>query len=42
MKLMPKSRALSMMRRDAASSAAEPNIIVPRQIGETFNPERPS
>src|ERR1700761_8422588 len=42
MKLMPASRALATMRDDVASSVGPPNIMVPRQIGETFRPLRPS
>src|ERR1700744_3649845 len=42
MKLMPASRALATMRVEVASSAGPPNIMVPRQIGETFRPLRPS
>ncbi len=42
MKLMPASRALAMIRADVASSVGPPNIMVPRQIGETFRPLRPS
>ena len=42
MKLMPASRALAMIRAEVASSVGPPNIMVPRQIGETFRPLRPS
>src|ERR1700743_2369990 len=42
MKLMPASRAFAMMRPEVASSVGPPNIMVPRQIGETFRPLRPS
>jgi len=38
---MPASRAMATMRSDVASSVAPPNIIVPRQIGDTFMPLRP-
>src|SRR5215467_6146643 len=39
---MPASRALLMMRREDASSAAPPNIMAPRQSGDTLRPLRPS
>src|SRR5581483_1803935 len=42
MKLMPASRAFATMRAEVASSVGPPNIMVPRQIGETFRPLRPS
>src|ERR1700677_2783543 len=42
MKLTPCSRARATIRDDVASSVAPPNIIVPRQRGETFNPLVPS
>src|SRR5947199_10681688 len=42
MKFTPAARALAMIRIDADSSVGPPNIIVPRQSGETFNPLRPS
>ena len=42
MKLIPASRALATTRPAVASSVGPPNIIVPRQIGETLRPERPS
>src|SRR4051812_40278921 len=42
MKLIPASCAFAMIRFDAASSVGPPNIMVPRQIGETFRPLRPS
>src|ERR1700742_3300902 len=42
MKLIPASRAFAMMRAEVASSVGPPNIMVPRQIGETFRPLRPS
>src|SRR3954452_21683129 len=42
MKLIPASRAPAMMRPDVGSSVWPPNIIVPRQSGETFRPDRPS
>src|SRR5262249_57801789 len=42
MKLMPASRAFATIRVDVASSVGPPNIMVPRQIGETFRPLRPS
>src|SRR5262249_11925368 len=41
MKLMPASRALATMRDEVASSVGPPNIMVPRQIGDTFRPLRP-
>src|ERR1051325_3568403 len=41
MKLTPASRALAMMRCAVGSSVAPPNIMVPRQSGETFRPLRP-
>src|SRR6516164_4975203 len=41
MKLTPASRALAMMRCAVGSSAAPPNIMVPRQRGDTFSPLRP-
>jgi hypothetical protein len=42
MKLTPASRALATIRIEVGSSVGPPNIIVPRQIGETFRPLRPS
>src|SRR5438445_605298 len=42
MKLMPASRALATIRAEVASSAGPPNIMVPKQIGETLRPLRPS
>src|SRR5579864_6398943 len=42
MKLMPASRAFATIRDDVASSVGPPNIMVPRQMGETFRPLRPS
>src|ERR1019366_3664938 len=42
MKLTPASRALATIRVDVASSVGPPNIMVPRQIGEIFRPQRPS
>src|SRR5688500_7859477 len=42
MKLTPASRAFATMRSAVASSVGPPNIIVPRQSGETFKPLRPS
>src|ERR1700730_4201010 len=42
MKLTPASRALAMIRCAVASSVGPPNIMVPRQSGDTFNPLRPS
>src|ERR1700677_5144548 len=42
MKLTPCSRARATIRDDVASSVAPPNIIVPRQSGETFSPLTPS
>src|SRR5882757_773057 len=41
MKLIPASRAFATIRAEAASSVGPPNIMVPRQIGETFRPLRP-
>ena len=41
MKLIPASRARSTMRLEVASFVCPPNIIVPRQMGETFKPDRP-
>ena len=41
MKLMPWSLAVAVMRVAVAGSVAPPNIMVPRQSGETFRPERP-
>src|SRR5579862_9808743 len=41
MKLTPCSRARATMRADVASSVAPPNIIVPRQSGDTFSPLTP-
>src|SRR6185503_7057722 len=41
MKLMPASRAAATMRPASALSVRSPNIIVPRQTGETFRPLRP-
>src|SRR5258707_281154 len=38
MKLTPWSLALAAMRVAVASSVGPPNIIVPRQSGETFTP----
>jgi hypothetical protein len=42
MKLMPASNAASMIRCDVAASVRSPNIIVPRQIGETSSPLEPN
>jgi hypothetical protein len=42
MKLIPASRARAMIRAEWASSVGPPNIIVPRQSGETLRPLRPS
>src|SRR6516165_2392511 len=42
MKLIPASRAFATIRVEVASSVGPPNIMVPRQIGETFRPLRPS
>src|SRR6266849_2545705 len=42
MKLMPAARPLAMMRSLVSASVRPPNIIVPRQIGETLRPLRPS
>ncbi len=42
MKLTPASRAATTMRAASASSVRSPNIMVPRQIGETRIPEAPS
>src|SRR5215475_9607790 len=42
MKLIPASRAFATIRPEVASSVGPPNIMVPRQIGETFRPLRPS
>src|SRR3954449_8316212 len=42
MKLMPASCAFAMIRFDVASSVGPPNIIVPKQIGDTLRPLRPS
>jgi hypothetical protein len=42
MKLTPASRAFATIRAEVASSVGPPNIMVPRQIGETFRPLRPS
>src|SRR3954465_14083785 len=44
MKLIPASRAAWMMRIEAAGSGLPhaPNIIAPRQSGETWTPVRPS
>src|SRR5260370_28206179 len=42
MKWMPASRALASICAEVASSAGPPNIMVPRQIGETLRPLRPS
>src|SRR5215207_7852188 len=41
MKLMPASRALATIRAAVGSSVGPPNLIVPRQIGETLTPLRP-
>src|SRR3954453_20622948 len=41
MKLTPCSRARAMMRPLVASTVAPPNIIVPRQSGDTLSPLRP-
>ena len=41
MKLTPWSRARATIRAAVASSVAPPNIMVPRQSGETFSPLRP-
>src|SRR5438128_1601705 len=40
-KLIPRSSALCIMRVDSAASVCPPNIIVPRQTGETFTPAEP-
>src|SRR5258705_8537064 len=42
MKLTPASAAESAMRCAVASSVRSPNIIVPRQSSDTFNPLLPS
>src|SRR5471032_2357051 len=42
MKLMPAARAESTMRPASTASVRSPNIIVPRQIGETLMPLLPS
>ena len=42
MKLMPASRAEATIRPASCKSVRWPNIMVPRQIGETFNPLAPS
>src|SRR5450759_2014459 len=42
MKLMPAARAESTMRPASAASVRAPNIIVPRQMGETLMPLLPS
>jgi hypothetical protein len=42
MKFTPASRAWAMMRCASFSSVWSPNIMVPRQIGETVRPLRPS
>src|SRR3954454_1046148 len=42
MKLMPASCAFAMIRFEVASSVGPPNIIVPKQIGDTLRPLRPS
>src|SRR5262249_2465981 len=39
---MPASRALSIMRCEEASSVGPPNIMAPRQSGDTLRPLRPS
>ena len=41
MKSTPASRALAMIRCAVGSSVAPPNIMVPRQRGDTFSPLRP-
>ena len=41
MKLTPASNAASMMRLESAASVRSPNIIVPRQMGETSKPLLP-
>ncbi len=41
MKFTPASRAEATMRPDSAASVRSPNIIVPRQMGETCRPLRP-
>ena len=41
MKFTPCSRALATMRPAVASSVAPPNVMVPRQSGETFTPLAP-
>src|ERR1051326_1551607 len=41
MKFTPASRAWAMMRCAVGSSVAPPNIMVPRQSGDTFRPLRP-
>src|SRR3954462_1407245 len=42
MKLTPTSCASAMIRFEVASSVGPPNIIVPKQIGDTLRPLRPS
>src|SRR4029453_15394491 len=42
MKLIPTSRARAMVRAESRSSVGPPNIMVPRQRGETLTPLRPS
>src|SRR3712207_1570973 len=42
MKLTPAAYASATMRLEASSSVGPPNVIVPRQIGETLRPERPN
>src|ERR1035437_453727 len=42
MKLIPAARAESTMRPASAASVRAPNIIVPRQMGETLMPLLPS
>src|SRR5262249_4040470 len=42
MKLTPAAAARSMMANEVRSSHWCPNVIVPRQISDTFNPVLPS
>jgi hypothetical protein len=42
MKLTPASNAASTICCDVAASVRSPNIIVPRQMGETSNPLLPN
>src|SRR5262245_7441504 len=42
MKLTPPSRACAMMRLASGASVGPPNIMVPRQISDTFIPLAPS